>query len=55
MYGADPNWGRIIASLGSIDSQFINPNKNKLLINNIRVKSSSKKIFIEKKRILKLK
>ncbi len=35
MYGADPNWGRIIASLGSIDSQFINPNKNKLLINNI--------------------
>ncbi|MEL0172810.1 MAG: bifunctional glutamate N-acetyltransferase/amino-acid acetyltransferase ArgJ [Gammaproteobacteria bacterium] len=35
MYGADPNWGRIIASLGSIDSQFINPNKNKLLINDI--------------------
>ncbi|MEL0280529.1 MAG: bifunctional ornithine acetyltransferase/N-acetylglutamate synthase, partial [Gammaproteobacteria bacterium] len=24
-----------IASLGSIDSQFINPNKNKLLINDI--------------------
>ncbi len=35
MYGADPNWGRIIASLGSIDSEFINPKKNKLLINNI--------------------
>ena len=35
MYGADPNWGRIIASLGSIDSKFINPKKNKLLINNI--------------------
>ena len=35
MYGADPNWGRIIASLGSINSKFINPKKNKLLINNI--------------------
>ncbi len=35
MFGEDPNWGRIIASLGSIDSNYINPNNIRLSINNI--------------------
>ena len=35
MYGEDPNWGRIIASLGSIESSITNVKKTKLLINNI--------------------
>ena len=35
MYGSDPNWGRIIASVGSVDSKDINPNKISLKINNI--------------------
>ena len=35
MFGEDPNWGRIIASLGSIDSPYINTSKVKLKINNI--------------------
>ena len=35
MFGEDPNWGRIIASLGSIDSHNINPANVKLKINNI--------------------
>ena len=35
MYGEDPNWGRIIASLGSIESSITNVKKIKLLINNI--------------------
>jgi len=37
MYGSDPNWGRIIAKLGSIDSVKYNPNKISLKINNCRV------------------
>ena len=35
MFGQDSNWGRIIASLGSINSKYINPNKVNLYINNI--------------------
>ena len=35
MYGSDPNWGRIVASIGSVDSKDINPNKITLKINNI--------------------
>ncbi len=35
MYGQDPNWGRIIASLGSIDDSAINIAKVKLFINKI--------------------
>tara|TARA_B100001063_G_scaffold120742_1_gene112734 strand:- start:3899 stop:5059 length:1161 start_codon:yes stop_codon:yes gene_type:complete len=35
MYGEDPNWGRIIASLGSIDEVSINTFKVKLFINKI--------------------
>jgi glutamate N-acetyltransferase/amino-acid N-acetyltransferase len=35
MYGEDPNWGRIIASLGSIDKSSFNTSKVKLFINNI--------------------
>tara|TARA_B100000900_G_C20574082_1_gene714563 strand:+ start:786 stop:1949 length:1164 start_codon:yes stop_codon:yes gene_type:complete len=35
MYGEDPNWGRIIASLGSIESPITNVKKIRLLINNI--------------------
>lgn len=35
MYGQDPNWGRIIASLGSIDDLALNISKVKLFINNI--------------------
>ena len=35
MFGEDPNWGRIIASLGSIDSRNINTAKVKLKINKI--------------------
>ena len=35
MYGEDPNWGRIIASLGSIDDYVINVAKVKLFINKI--------------------
>ena len=37
MYGADPNWGRIIARLGSIDNVKYIPEKVKLKINNIMV------------------
>ena len=35
MFGEDPNWGRIIASIGSIESSNIKPNNIKLMINNI--------------------
>jgi glutamate N-acetyltransferase/amino-acid N-acetyltransferase len=35
MYGEDPNWGRIIASLGSINESGINVSKVKLFINKI--------------------
>ena len=35
MYGADPNWGRIIARLGSINNLNYNENKVILKINNI--------------------
>ncbi len=35
MNGEDPNWGRIIASLGSVQSPISNLNKTKLYINNI--------------------
>ena len=35
MYGEDPNWGRIIASLGSVNSPLSNVNKIKLYINDI--------------------
>lgn len=35
MFGEDPNWGRIIARIGSIESSNIKPLKVKLLINNI--------------------
>ena len=35
MYGQDPNWGRIIASLGSIDDLALSISKVKLFINNI--------------------
>ena len=35
MFGEDPNWGRIIASIGSIESSNIKPLNIKLLINNI--------------------
>ena len=35
MYGQDPNWGRIIASLGSIDDLPMNISKVKLFINDI--------------------
>ena len=35
MFGEDPNWGRIIASIGSIESSAIKANSIKLMINNI--------------------
>ena len=35
MFGKDPNWGRIIARIGSIESSNIKPLKIKLMINNI--------------------
>ena len=35
MYGEDPNWGRIIASLGSINKNTLNTVKVKLFINKI--------------------
>ena len=35
MFGEDPNWGRIIASIGSIESSNIKPDNIKLMINNI--------------------
>lgn len=35
MYGEDPNWGRIIASLGSLDDLSLNISKVKLFINDI--------------------
>ena len=35
VFGEDPNWGRVMASLGSIQSDYIKPDKVKLLINNI--------------------
>ena len=35
MFGEDPNWGRIIASIGSIESSNIKPDNIKLTINNI--------------------
>lgn len=61
MYGEDPNWGRIIASLGSIKSPSIDVNKTKLFINkllcfkngvpkddgSIKLKNSMKKNKIE--------
>tara|TARA_B100001564_G_scaffold279708_1_gene241958 strand:+ start:1975 stop:3150 length:1176 start_codon:yes stop_codon:yes gene_type:complete len=37
MYGADPNWGRIIARLGSIDNVKYTPEKVKLKINDMMV------------------
>ena len=35
MYGGDPNWGRIVSSIGSVDSKDIIPHKITLKINNI--------------------
>ena len=35
MFGEDPNWGRIIASIGSIESSNIKSDNIKLMINNI--------------------
>ena len=35
MFGEDPNWGRVVASIGSIESPNIMPLKIKLMINNI--------------------
>ena len=35
MFGKDPNWGRIVARVGSIESSNIKPLKIKLMINNI--------------------
>ena len=35
MFGKDPNWGRIIASIGSIESNNIKPLNIELMINNI--------------------
>ena len=35
MFGEDPNWGRIVASIGSIESSNIKPDNIKLRINNI--------------------
>ena len=35
MFGEDPNWGRIIASIGSIKSSNIKPLSIRLIINNI--------------------
>ncbi len=35
IFGEDPNWGRIIASIGSIESSNIKPDNIKLMINNI--------------------
>ena len=35
MFGEDPNWGRIVASLGAIESEYIHPDKVKLIINDI--------------------
>jgi glutamate N-acetyltransferase/amino-acid N-acetyltransferase len=35
MYGEDPNWGRIIASLGSLENTSFNTSKVKLFINKI--------------------
>tara|TARA_A100001388_G_scaffold43088_1_gene27875 strand:- start:184 stop:1347 length:1164 start_codon:yes stop_codon:yes gene_type:complete len=35
MFGEDPNWGRIVASIGSIESCDIKPLNIKLMINNI--------------------
>ena len=37
MFGADPNWGRIIAKLGSINDIIYNPQKVKLKINNMTI------------------
>jgi len=37
IYGSDPNWGRIVAKLGSIDSIKYKPNKIVLKINGYRV------------------
>ena len=37
MFGADPNWGRIIARLGSIDKITYNPDKVYLKINNMLI------------------
>ncbi len=31
MYGEDPNWGRIIASLGSINKNALNVVKSKII------------------------
>ncbi len=35
MFGEDPNWGRIVASIGSIESSNIKPLNVRLMINNI--------------------
>lgn len=37
MYGSDPNWGRIVASLGSVDSPDIDIKKIRLFINDLLV------------------
>ena len=37
MYGEDPNWGRIIARLGSLDNIHYIPEKVKLKINNMMI------------------
>jgi glutamate N-acetyltransferase/amino-acid N-acetyltransferase len=37
MFGADPNWGRIIAKLGSIENINYTPDKVQLKINNILI------------------
>jgi|TARA_B100001741_G_scaffold33866_1_gene24184 glutamate N-acetyltransferase/amino-acid N-acetyltransferase len=41
MFGADPNWGRIIAKLGSIENINYNPDKVQLKINNILIFKNS--------------
>ncbi len=37
MYGSDPNWGRIVAKLGSIDNVHYNPDEIYLKINNMTI------------------
>ena len=37
MYGSDPNWGRIVAKLGSIDNAHYNPDEVYLKINNMTI------------------
>ena len=37
MFGSDPNWGRIIVSLGSIESKSMDTENIKLYINDILI------------------